>query len=263
MKIYIATDIEGISGISGNEFHLHDCKFFADGRRYYTREVNECIAACFDAGANEVIVRDGHGPGNYLIWDQVDSRALIFQGFYDRSLFPEGEDADAIICLGFHAMAGTVDSVLEHTFSSASCQNLWLNGELIGEFGINAYCASELNIPIIMVSGDDKVCIEARKLMPDIVTCEVKKSYGCNSAAMLSSGNAYRLIHKCTAEAIKNIGKIPLLKPPKPAIIRKEMVERCTYPYKFTRLNKNIKRLNDRLVEVVANSVTEAFFLIN
>ncbi len=263
MKVYIITDIEGISGISGDGFHLHDGRFFADGRRYYTREINECVAACFDAGVDDVVVRDGHGPGNYLIWDQIDPRVLLFQGFYNQSFFPEGEDADAIICLGFHALAGTSNAVLEHTFSSANCQNLWLNGQLIGEFGIIAYGAAELNIPVIMVSGDDKVCAEARALIPDIVTCEVKRGYGCNAAALLSPDKAYYLIRERTAEAIKNINSISRLKPPKPAVIRKELVERFPYPHKFTLLNKNIKRLNDRLVEVSADSVTEAFLLIN
>ena len=63
MKIYIFADMEGISGISNSSFVLSDQSEYQRGRQYLTRDVNICAQACFDAGADEVIVRDGHGAG--------------------------------------------------------------------------------------------------------------------------------------------------------------------------------------------------------
>ena len=37
----------------------------------------------------------------------------------------------AVILLGYHAMAGTPGGILEHTMSSASVQNYWINGNII------------------------------------------------------------------------------------------------------------------------------------
>lgn len=259
MKIYIITDIEGISGIPNGNYHLHSSRFFADGRRYYTNDINVCAAACFEAGADEVVVRDGHGPGDYAIWDQLDPRIEIIQGQTPGQCLPGSEGADAMICLGFHAMAGTAAAVLEHTFSSETVQNMWINGELVGEFAILTLVAAEKNIPSIMISGDDKVCAEAKSLVPDIVACEVKKGLSCHGARLLPMPKAHEVIKAGTMKAIKKIGAI---KPPAaslPVTIRLESVERPKYPMKT---GPGVKRINERMTEVSAESIEEAFLTI-
>ena len=55
-----------------------------------------------------------------------------------------------------HAMAGTRRGVLNHTVSGQAWQNLWFNGVLVGETGINAALCGTWGCPVLMVTGDDR-----------------------------------------------------------------------------------------------------------
>ena len=129
MKIYIFVDMEGISGISGSEFITESGVLYQTGRKLYTQDVNACVTACFDAGATEVVVRDGHASGKHLLIDNLDPRVSVVQGGTPGKRFHDIEGSDALILLGYHAMAGTLNALLEHTYSSTEIQNMWLNGD--------------------------------------------------------------------------------------------------------------------------------------
>jgi D-amino peptidase len=57
--------------------------------------------------------------------------------------------------LGFHAMKGTPDGVLNHTQSSQSENRYWYNGVESGELVQSAAIAGYFGVPVIMVTGDD------------------------------------------------------------------------------------------------------------
>jgi len=256
MNIYLSVDMEGISGISGSEFVLPDGRLYPEGRRYYTRDINACAAGCFAAGASEVVARDGHGGGNHALWEELDPRVELVQGDCPRP-FPGLEEADAFILLGYHALAGTAAALLEHTFSSATIQNMWLNGQLVGEIGIHSAMAAELGVPTIMVSGDDKACAEATTWIPGVVTCRVKEGLGTQGARLLSAETAHRLIEERAREAIGKLHDIPPPPVPHPVTLRVEMKERIPIPRDNTRPNMRV--IDARTFEVTAETVTEAF----
>ena len=166
MKIYIFADMEGISGVSNSSFVSADGAKYALGCRYITHDVNVCAQACFDAGADAVTIRDGHGAGTSIQWHDLIPGVELMQGTAAGVRFPGIEGADAVILLGYHAMAGTPRALLEHSYSSKSIQNMWLNGKLIGEFGIDTLIAGEKGLPVIMTSGCDKLCKEAGSSPP-------------------------------------------------------------------------------------------------
>lgn len=248
--------MEGISGISGSEFVHTDRRLYAKGRRYYTQDINACAQACFAAGASAVIVRDSHGSGNHALWDQLDPRLELVQG-QTTPPCPGLEEADALILLGYHALAGTAGALLEHTFSSATIQNLWLNGRLVGEIGIHAAIAAELGVPVILVSGDDKACAEAEEWIPGVVTCQVKQGLGTQGARMLSAEVAHRLIAEKTQEAVGRLGEIKPLAVPHPVTLRMEMKERVAIPAEGAR--PGLRVIDGRTVEATGDSVTEVF----
>lgn len=258
MKIYLNMDIEGISGIPGPSYHLHTSHFFADGRRYYTEEANVCIDACFEAGAENVVVRDGHGPGDYIIWDQLDPRVELIQGQSPESGQAGIEGCDAQICLGFHAMAGA-GGVLDHTFSSATVQNMWVNGELIGEFGVHALMAAEKGIKTIMASGDDKLCAEAKSFLPEVEACEVKKALCPFGARLLPKPTAHARIRESTIRAIRNADQIPLPAIGEPLTLRLEYIERA--PTRI-RTGIGITRISDRITEMTCETLEQAHLLL-
>ena len=256
MKLYISVDMEGISGISGSDFVMTDRRLYAEGRRYYTQDINACAQGCFAAGAGAVIARDGHGGGNHALWDQLDPRLEIVQGDTAHP-FPGLEEADALILLGYHALAGTAVALLEHTFSSASIQNMWLNGRPVGEIGIHAATAAELGVPVIMVSGDDKACAEAEAWIPGVVTCQVKIGLSTQGARLLSAEVAHRLVAEKAREAVGKLKEISPITVPHPVTLRVEMKERISTPREGTR--PGLRVIDGRTVEVTGERVTEVF----
>ena len=258
MKIYIFADLEGISGISGKLYISSSGnrpELMALARKLMTQDVNACVSGCFKAGADEVIVKDCHGGGFNMTREDIDPRADFIDGDTPGERFADIDGADGLILLGYHAMAGTDGAVLEHTYTSIGYQNLWLNGRKAGETGVDAAIAAEHGVPVIMVSGDDKLCAEAADWIPGVVTCQVKKGYSCNGARMPSLDKTRRLIEEKTMEAIAKISTVKQLKIDYPVKFRVELVERGRCPD-----NPAYKRIDARTYELESDSVEKALF---
>lgn len=260
MNILIMTDIEGISGIYCKEQVLPSLPRFQEGRLFMTMEVNACVEACKEAGADKVFVRDCHGGSYSLIWEKLSESADYYIcGYSGDERYAAPEDYDGVILLGYHAMAGTMGGVLEHSMSSASVQNYWINGEKIGETALDAGMLGEIGKPVILVTGDDKVCREAEALLPGVVTAEVKKGMTSFGAMLLPPGKAHQLIREKTVEAIQ---KLPEIKPftfPAPVEFKVELMERVQLP---GTLGKPWIKIHDgRTYSVTAQTLTEAYSL--
>ena len=228
MKIYIFADMEGCSGISNSEY-ITGSKI-ALGASFMAQDINACIAGCFEAGAKEVIVRDGHGSGVNLDPSQIDPRATLIQGATPGERFPDIEGAAGLILLGYHAMAGTEAAVLEHSYSSKTIQNMWLNDRKVGEIGIDAAIAAEHKVPVILVTGDDKACKEAVLWIKNVRACQVKTSYSSQGTRLIIPAAAHELIREMTVDAIKGRRRVKPIKVEYPATLRYEMVERNAVP---------------------------------
>src|SRR5205814_9027306 len=90
---------------------------------------------------------------------------------------------DDALFVGMHAKAGTPDGVLSHTVSGEAWRELRFNGVAVGETGINAALCGHWGCPVLLVTGDDAVCREARDLLGDgLTTVSVKRGLGRSSA---------------------------------------------------------------------------------
>jgi D-amino peptidase len=167
MKIYIAADMEGVGGVMLPEQLKRGTAEYAEARNLLTGEVNAAVDGAFDGGATEVIVKDAHGSGFNIIASELDSRARLVQGSSLPVRFA-GLDADTsgLILLAYHAMAGTLAAVCDHTMSSVAWFRYELCGKEVGETAIDAAWAGCFGVPLILVTGDDKVCAEASALIP-------------------------------------------------------------------------------------------------
>ena len=211
MKIYISVDMEGISGINSHEYVLRTEKLYPTGQRLMTADVNAAVRGAFDGGADEVIVADMHGASGNLLVEELDPRAKLLAGTPHQPRFPFlDEQVNGMFLLGYHAMAGTLHANLEHTMTSKAWHKFCVNGKPYGELGIDAEIASEAGVPVVMVSGDDKLCEEAAAWLPGVETAMVKQGLGRQSALCLSPlmGNqkvyehARRAVERlCTGEA--------------------------------------------------------------
>jgi D-amino peptidase len=214
-KVYVSTDMEGCSGITSSEQVASD-----EGKQLMAGDMNACIEGCFAAGATEVVVRDHHGGGRNVNPESIDQRAKLIQGETPEKRFKDIEDSVAMIFLGYHAKALTPGGTLAHSYSSASIQGMWLNGREVGEIGVDAAIAAEYKVPVVMVSGDDKACGEARSWIPGVVTCETKTGTGPQSADLVPVEESRRRITQVTKEALAKRQEIRPIKIDYPATIR-------------------------------------------
>jgi D-amino peptidase len=257
MNIYVSVDMEGISGVCRESQVMGDGRDYGQGRKLYTWDVNACVDGCFKGGAKRVIVRDSHGGGENLIWEELDGRGEYVQGT-TRERFPFLDDCDGLILLGYHAMATTREAIMEHTMTSKFWQRVWMNGKLCGETAIDAGIAGDHGLPLIMVSGDDKLCAEAKKLIPGIEAVQVKKGLGISGGLLLSRERAHELIRQGAARAVKLCGKIRPWKVKAPVRFRVELAGRrsASVPPRRGRL------IDERTIEVTGPTVEEAFRML-
>ena len=256
MNLYFMVDAEGISGIFFREQSTPSGSRYDEGRALITQDINACVEAAKEAGAGKIFIRDAHAAATNVIWDKLSSKVdYLISGYGPgNNRMPGIEECDGVILLGYHAMAGTPEAVLEHTFSSASVQNYWLNGSKAGEIAVDSAIAGDFGKPVIMVSGDDKACKEAKTLLPWTVTAEVKKALGCFSAMLLPREKALALLREKIREAIKNF---PNTKPyvlDKPVKLRVEQMERIQLPYSG---KPYIKIIDGRTYEIEGSTMEE------
>lgn len=260
MNVFIMVDIEGISGIYSKEQVLPSGTRFNEGRKFFTEEINACVSGLKEAGVDKIFVRDCHGGSYSLQWenasDDVDGYVC---GIHEGFRFADIEEFDAVILLGYHAMAGTHRAVLEHTFSSINIQNMYVNNTKVGEIAVDAAILGEKGIPVIMVSGDDKACKEAKNFLPGVVTAEVKRGLDIEAAVLMPINKAHQLIHDKTVEAVNNFKNLKPFVFEAPIELKVELTERKALPSSVGK--PYLKHIDGRTYSVSGKSVEEALFL--
>lgn len=220
MKIYIVTDLEGVSGVVEFEDRSDESPRNVLLRQKYSRllagEVNAAIEGAFAAGATEVLVNDSHG-GRYTIdFELLDPRARVIHGRL-RPTWMVGLDKSyhAVFSVGAHAMAGTRGGVLYHT-DSCSVKQILLNGRPVGEIALTAFIAGAYGVPLVCVTGDSAACREAEALIPHITTVAVKEGLSRYAAIACPPAKAREMIRDGARNAIARRADVKpyLLSPP-------------------------------------------------
>src|ERR671928_2088474 len=201
MRVHVISDMEGVAGIVKWEQVTGGDPMYEEGRRLYTEEINAAVRGAKAAGATEIVVMDCHGAGkgwnfNSLVPDLLDPDCeYVVQQEWTEYTEALERGCDGALFVGMHARAGTPDGVLNHTVSGQEWQNLWFNDVLVGETGINAALCGTWGCPVLLVTGDEAVCREARELLGDgLTTVAVKKGLGQFSARQLPALKARELI---------------------------------------------------------------------
>jgi len=204
MKIYIITDMEGISGIRQMEQVKRDQPAaYQPARRLLCGDVNAAIAGAFEGGASEVVVNDGHGGGFNFLIEEMDPRAVYERPNGGLQMMPAlDETFTAVFCVGYHAMAGTLNGFLDHTQSSMSWFEYRVNGRPTGELGQLGLVAGHYGVPVTLVTGDQAACDEGRAFFGEIETAAVKQGIGRQHARCLHPQRAHELIRTAAARAV-------------------------------------------------------------
>lgn len=204
MKILIAADMEGVSGVTRWEETDPIHKEYERFRRIMTDEVNAAIAGAIDAGADEFVVADGHRDGTNILIEGLDACARLNSGGTSPYSMIQGVDPETagLLFIGYHARGGSQNAVLAHTWSSRQIANVWLNGVLVGEYGLNAAVAGHFNVPVLMISGDQTACAQAVELLGPLEIAVVKQASGFFSAECLALKVTLPMISNAARRAV-------------------------------------------------------------
>lgn len=250
MKIFIITDLEGISGIDSMEMIQRGTPEFEYSVKRLMMDTNAAIAGAFEGGASYVEVRDGHGGGGNFDLSLLDKRAVICNKKNgDKGL---DETFDGLMAIGAHAMAGTMNGFLDHTQSSLKWFNYWVNGRRTGELGQWAMEAAHYKVPIIMVSGDEAACCEAYDFFGTVECAPVKRGTGRNKAIMVDNEEALNIIRETARRSISLIGKAKPYEPILPAELKLELY-RSDFCDEYAK-KPGVERIDARTVRKVINS---------
>jgi D-amino peptidase len=214
-RVFIVPDMEGM----GSAVDIHEVIAGNEGERYkeltspdywdrfrllLTQEVNATIRGARLAGARSFVVNEGHGGNlfaNVLPW-QLDSSALLVRGFPKPLVMVTGIDSSfgTLMFTGAHANAGS-RGVLAHNFAFDS---FTVNGKPLNEVGINALIAGELGVSVSLVSGDDVLIAETKKMVPNgFVAIVTKRAVGRSAAITYSPAKVRRMLQVGAAEAVR------------------------------------------------------------
>jgi D-amino peptidase len=264
VRVLIISDMEGVAGIVNWTQVGAGQPLYEEGRKLYTEEINAAVRGAKAAGATEIVVMDHHGAGegfsfNSLVPELLDPDCqFVVQGEWTQYTGFLEEGVDACLLVAMHAMNGTPDGVLNHTVSGRTWQNLWFNGTLVGETGINAAFCGTWDCPVALVTGDAATCREARRLLGDeLTTVTVKWGLGVSAARNLSPQRARELIEAGAREALGKVGAVRPYDPGRPCEIRVEF--KSTVGVEEYRNRRGVDVLDPRLIVSRADTWWEAW----
>ena len=207
MKVYMSVDMEGISGVAAGR-QLRDSEY-SRFRKIMTDDVNAAVEGAFLGGATEVLVNDAHGHMCNILVEDLDPRARLISGSTKHLLQMHGinDSFDAVMFVGYHAREGSDDGVINHTINGGAVTEIRLNGRPIGETGINAAVAGHFGVPVVMITGDNVVCAEAKDFLGDLETVQVKVALDRYCADLIPPVTAQKMITAGAQAAMARIGK--------------------------------------------------------
>lgn len=245
-KIYIMTDLEGVSGVfKFDQTRTKDSPLNIQACEFFMGDLSAVIRGLKDGGATEIIVVDGHGsqavlphlmePGAKYV---TGSPKIISEGWRLDSTFA------GVVLFGFHAMMGTPDGVLCHTQESRAENRYWYNGVESGEIVQSASSAGLKGVPVILVTGDVATCREAKRFLgPEVITVATKQGISREAAVLYPFEQVRKDLYDGARKAMQSLGsfKIFTLKlpvhckmtrldiesgEPKPKLVEKEWISK-------------------------------------
>jgi D-amino peptidase len=218
VKIYMLWDMEGTSGLfeRAQAWYWHPEvpeEVGEAGRRLLMADIDAASAAALEAGVDELIICDTHhGGGNIRAGEMLADPRITY---HDRSrlAYPDGrqrwmpgldETVDGFMLPGHHAKAGTPGAFLPHT-SSLAWADFRINGQSVGEIGLETCYAGHFDVPLVLVQGDEAACRETEAQFPGAVTAAVKRAENAERCSGPEPEAARRLTAQKVAEAVARL----------------------------------------------------------
>ncbi len=208
-KIYIITDLEGASGVyKWAQIDNKDDALNREACEYYMKDLEAVVKGFRAGGAKEVFVFDAHGLQIIIPHLMVPGAKYLTGHPRPAGLLGLDSTFDGVALIGFHAMEGVEDGVLNHTQNPYNHSRYWYNGVESGEVAQDAAKAGFFHVPVVMVSGDVATCREATRFLGnDVVTVAVKKGIAEQSAILYPLAETYAALYEGAKKAMTVLKK--------------------------------------------------------
>lgn len=217
MRFLIMTDIEGVTGVTtyqqaensqmGRDMLMHDLLAVIEGIRE-----NE---------HHDIVVYDMHTDGRNVDISLLpeDVSVVVGKPINGACYRGVGGDFDGLFLVGLHAMSRVPKAMLAHSYL-IQYDSIHMNGELVGEIGMERALAGEQGFPLVFVSGDDMGCKEALALDERIVTAVVKESLDEAQALCFTPEYTRKILKEAATRAVEVAKSIVPKKTEMPVTIR-------------------------------------------
>jgi D-amino peptidase len=202
-KVYISVDMEGISGVSGDDQVNAGGAEYGRSRKLMAEDLNAAIRGALEGGATDILVNDSHGGQRNLLPEDVHPAARLISHSFKRYGMMEGldESFDAVIFVGYHAKADAPRGLFAHTGTGA-VRDLQINGRSVGEGGMNAALAAWYGVPVVLVSGDDTAVAEVKESVPAVRGAVVKRAINVRAVELKPLQQARQEIQQAAREGV-------------------------------------------------------------
>lgn len=226
MRVYISCDMEGISGIVHVDQISPNGQDYPRCRELMTAEVNAAALGAFEGGAKEVVINDSHGDMRNIIIEKLDPRIQLISGSLKPLSMVQGiEDGfDAAFFVGYHPGMGAKAGILDHTYYGSVVTEVDVNGKVLNELAINALIAGHYNTPVVLITGDERACQEAKNILDNVETVAVKQAVTRYSARSIHPKEAQKRIQEAAKSVLSDISRFKPFKMDPPYTLHLKML---------------------------------------
>ena len=209
-KVFISADMEGISGISASDQLSATGAEYNRSRKMMADDVNAAIRGARRGGATEIVVNDSHGSMRNLRLEDLDPQVRLISHSFKKSGMMEGldESFDAVIFVGYHAKAGHPSGLFAHT-GSGVVRDVRLNGQSLGEGGLNTMVAAWYGVPVVAVTGDDVAVRQVAEVATMAKTVAVKRAINPRAVELRPFREVHGEIEEAVYAGVRDAKKMP------------------------------------------------------
>ncbi len=215
MKIFIAADMEGATGVVHHDQLMPEGRGYAAAQRLLTGDVNAAIEGVLRTDPLATfVVGDGHGPMRNILLEELNPAAELVIGSGKPSNKPfcqlEGIDStfDAAFMVGYHSKSGTPSGLLAHTYIGSIVREWRLNGVDVGEVQMNAAVFGSFGVPVALVVGNSDLAPEVAVWDPRVMFVTTKRTLGPTAGVCLAPSRTRTLISNAAAHVVTNLSTL-------------------------------------------------------
>jgi D-amino peptidase len=263
VKVYISVDIEGISGVVHADMMMPGEREYDRGRTLMVNDANAAIEGAVQAGADYILVADGHGPMRNIRIEDLHPAAHLVTGTADARDYCQIEGADsepfdAAIFVGYHAKAGHPTGLFAHT-GSGVVADVRVNGVSVGDGGLNTLFATWHGVPVVLVTGDDVAVKQVAEVATGARTVVTKRAINQRAAELRPLADVHRDIETAARTAVAGATRV---NPTRVASYRVELQLRSSLIPQVAEILPGMERPAPDTLAFSADTMPRAYALI-